>query len=297
MPINSDSSRTRLNRSLQAAALSQQTQLPEEVGIRMLDHLERLRVDVKRVLYLGAGSGWLKDALSTQLPNAEIVFTDECLPLLRTFPQQSWLAKLLGPIPFNGLSRILGGMWRSSSQRLACSMEQLPFKNGSMDLVIAHGVLPWCDPQLAFAEARRVLRQDGLLLFSSLGPDTFKEWRSAGSPPMLSLIDMHDLADLASHAGLTSPVVDMEYLTVFYPDFGAIVQDLRTLGGGNGLKERNRGLMTPRAYQKLVSGVERTRTPKGLPQTLELIYGHAWNTRPLVAPSGRPVIPIKAAKN
>jgi malonyl-CoA O-methyltransferase len=174
-------------------------------------------------------------------------------------------------------------------------MELLPFKNGSFDLVIAHGVLPWCDPQSAFAEARRVLRQDGLLLFSTLGPDTYKEWRGAGSPPMLKLIDMHDLADLASHAGLSSPVVDMEYLTVFYPDLKAIVQDLRTLGGGNGIEERPRGLMTPRVYQKLVSAVERTRTSEGLPQTRELIYGHAWNTRPLVTASGRPVIPIRTA--
>ena len=113
---------------------------------------------------------------------------------------------------------------------------------------------------------------------------------------MLNLIDMHDLADLASHAGLTSPVVDMEYLTVFYPNINAIISDLRGLGGGNGIHERPRGLMTPRAYALLQSQVELTRTPEGLPQTLELIYGHAWNTRPLVTDSGRPVIPIQPAR-
>lgn len=176
-------------------------------------------------------------------------------------------------------------------------MELLPFANASFDLVIAHGPLPWCDPKLAFAEARRVLGQDGLLLFSSLGPDTFKEWRGAGSPPMLQLIDMHDLADLASYAGLTSPVVDMEFLTVNYGDIKAIVQDLRSFGGGNALEGRARGLMTPRAYQHLNRALELTRTDEGIPQTLELIYGHAWNTRPLVTESGRPIIPIQASRN
>ena len=295
MPIHPDSQRTRQNRSRHAVSLAQQTQLPKEVGIRMLDHLEGLRVEVKRLLFLGAGSGWLKEELSTQFPAAHLFFADECLPLIKAFPSSFSFSHFSGLTSIPVLSSLFSLIGQSPPQRLACSMEMLPFKNGSMDLVIAHGVLPWCDPQLAFAEARRVLRQDGLLLFSSLGPDTFKEWKSAGSPPMLSLIDMHDLADLASHAGLTSPVVDMEYLTVFYPDFKAIVQDIRTLGGGNGLKERNHGLMTPRAYQKLLSAVERTRTPEGFPQTLELIYGHAWNTRPLIADSGRPVIPIRPA--
>ncbi len=295
MPISPDSLRTRQNRSRHAASLSQQTQLPREVGIRLLDHLEGLRVEVNQLLYLGAGSGWLKEELSTQFTAADIFFADECLPLIKTFPSSSSFSHFSGLTSIPGLSSLFSLIGRPPPQRLACSMELLPFKNGSMDLVIAHGVLPWCDPQLAFAEARRVLRQDGLMLFSSLGPDTFKEWRGAGSPPMLSLIDMHDLADLASHAGLTSPVVDMEYLTVFYPNIQAIVQDLRTLGGGNGMGDRPHGLMTPRAYQKLLSAVERTRTPEGLPQTLELIYGHAWNTRPLITSSGRPVIPIQPA--
>jgi malonyl-CoA O-methyltransferase len=286
MRISPDPLRTRFNRSRNASALSLQSQLPQEVGIRMLDHLEGLRVEVKRLLYLGAGSGWLKDALHALFPDADILFTDECVPLIKAIPSSSWLTKL---------SRFSWLTGKATDHRLACSIERLPFNNGSFDLVVAHGVLPWCDPQLAFTEARRVLRQDGLMLFSSLGPDTYKEWRGAGSSHMLSLIDMHDLADLASHAGLTSPVVDMEYLTVFYPDIQAIVQDLRTLGGGNGIVERPRGLMTPRAYQKLVSAIERTRTPEGLPQTLELIYGHAWNTRPLVTSSGRPVIPILTA--
>jgi len=292
MHFSPDSLRTRFNRSRNAATLSRQTQLPQEVGVRMLDHLEGLRVEVKRLLYLGAGSGWLRNELHTQFPQADILFSDESLPLLKEMPARSGS---VGHARFLRYFNFLGPWGQRVPHRLACSMELLPFKNGSFDLVIAHGVLPWCDPQLAFAEARRVLRQDGLLLFSTLGPDTYKEWRGAGSPPMLKLIDMHDLADLASHAGLSSPVVDMEYLTVFYPDLKAIVQDLRTLGGGNGIEERPRGLMTPRVYQKLVSAVERTRTSEGLPQTRELIYGHAWNTRPLVTASGRPVIPIRTA--
>jgi malonyl-CoA O-methyltransferase len=240
---------------------------------------------------LGSGPGLLREALERAFPAAEIIYADPVPALLAEMPLASRLRQWLGARP---------------PLRLACAADALPLRNGCVDLLIAHGVLVWVDPRRAFAEARRVLKPDGLLLFSTLGPDSLKEWRTALAearpawPDPLGhalprLPDMHDLADAAAHAGLASPVVDMEYLTVHYPDRATLLADLRVLGGGNALHDRARGLMTPRARARLDRRLDAGRSAEGLPQTLEVIYGHAWNTRPLVDANGRSVIPIRVA--
>jgi malonyl-CoA O-methyltransferase len=285
-----DARRVRRNLARHASRHADRAQLSLEIGGRLLDHLDGLRIEPARVLLLGSGPGMLRELLETRFPQAAILYADAVPQLLAQMPRGSRLRRLLGT---------------RAPQRLACSAAALPLRNGSIDLVIAHGVLAWEPPDRVFAEARRVLAPDGLLLFSTLGPDTLMQWRVAlaaarpGVDPLghsvLRFPDMHDLADLASGAGLASPVVDMEYLTVHYPEAQVLLDDLRVLGGGNGLRERLRGLMTPRARRRLLESLEAERTAQGLPQTLELIYGHAWNANPLVSAGGRPVIPIHAA--
>jgi SAM-dependent methyltransferase len=52
-------------------------------------------------------------------------------------------------------------------QTAACSAEELPFEDGSFDLVMGHAVLHHIpDLQVAFAEMRRVLRPGGIVLFA-----------------------------------------------------------------------------------------------------------------------------------
>ncbi len=267
------------------------TQLALEFGQRLLEHLDGLRITPATVLIQGAGTGWLRDALTRQFPGARLLFADATPALLAEMPVASRLQRLLGARP---------------PARLACRPEALPFANGSLDLVIQLCTLPTSDAARSFSEARRVLVKDGLLLFSTLGPDTLREWRRAWAladrqqrdptgRQLPRLPDMHDVADCAAQAGLASPVVDMEYLTVHYPDLATLITDLRVVGGGNGLTDRPRGLLTPRGRARLLQHLEAQRQPEGLPLTLELVYGHAWNTRPLVTEHGRPVIPIRAA--
>ncbi len=289
MDSGADPRRAWRNLARSAAGSAQQAQLPLELGLRLLDHLEGLRIAPQRILVLGGAAGLLQAPLSEQFPAATLLYADPVAGLLAQLPQRSRLQRWLG------VAR--------DPQRIACLPSRLPLRNGSVDLVLALGVLGWEDPGAVFAEMRRVLRGDGLLMFHALGPDTLREWRSAlhAARPaidplgrsVLRLMDMHDLADAASHAGLASPVVDMEHLTVHYPTLASLLADLRA-SGGNALRERPRGLMTPRQRDRLAAKLEQLRGPEGLPMTLEAIYGHAWNTVPLVDGAGRPVIPIRA---
>ena len=60
--------------------------------------------------------------------------------------------------------------------RFACAdLQALPFAVSSAGLAFSNLTLQWCDAKAVFAEAARVLEKDGLLLFSTLGPDTLRE--------------------------------------------------------------------------------------------------------------------------
>ena len=75
-------------------------------------------------------------------------------------------------------------------------------------------------------EWQRVLRVNGLLMFSTLGPDTLRELRAAyadaeaalGIAPagarVIDFVDMHDLGDMLVESGFEIPVMDQEVLTV-----------------------------------------------------------------------------------
>src|SRR5665213_1721891 len=56
--------------------------------------------------------------------------------------------------------------------------ESLPLADGSVDLIFANLFLPWVDNLTQiFKEWRRLLRVEGLLMFTSFGPDTLIELR------------------------------------------------------------------------------------------------------------------------
>jgi malonyl-CoA O-methyltransferase len=150
-------------------------------------------------------------------------------------------------------------------------------------------------PDRVFAEWRRVLRQDGLLMFSCFGPDTFKELRVAfaaadSEPHVLPFVDMHDFGDMLVNAGFATPVMDMETLTVTYGSVDKLMADVRACGG-NPLDTRGRGLLGRAAWQRVVDALEQRRSADGkIPLTFEIVYGHAFRPVPRATASGEAII-------
>jgi len=65
--------------------------------------------------------------------------------------------------------------WRPV-RRVCGEAAKLPFADASFDLIFSNMCLQWVpDLPVALAEFRRVLRPQGLLLFTSFGPDTLAE--------------------------------------------------------------------------------------------------------------------------
>jgi malonyl-CoA O-methyltransferase len=133
---------------------------------------------------------------------------------------------------------------------------------------------------------RRVLRPGGVLLFTTLGPDTLKELRASWaavdrSNHVNAFLDMHDIGDAMLRAGLSDAVVDREDLTLTYPDLGLLMRDLKGIGAHNVTAGRPRGLTAPARIRKLEAAYEAYRRDDGLPASYEVIYGHAWMSQPV----------------
>lgn len=152
----------------------------------------------------------------------------------------------------------------------------------SVDLIIANLVPPWVvtHPECLLA-LRRLLRPNGLLFFTTVGPDSLQELKRLFAqvdayPRVYEFIDMHHIGDALLAHYWQDPVMDMETLTLRYPDVKSIAQDLRRNAAHFYAQERSRGLLGRHKWQALLQRYETLRDADGLPVTVEVIYGHAW---------------------
>jgi len=130
-----------------------------------------------------------------------------------------------------------------------------------------------------------VLAPEGLLMLSTLGPDTLKELRAAaGAARVHRFADMHNLGDALLAAGFSAPVMDMELLTLQYADAGALLADLRASGQTLARADRSRGL----AGRGLRAALGRV----GSAATYEVVYGHAWKGVPRKTADGRSIVQV-----
>lgn len=263
----------------------------------MHERLSLIRIVPERVLDAGCGEGADLAALQKHFPRAALLGLDASFAMLRA-AQQNQIAALsaMRRLLQQWLPAKVGIDRDSQTGLLSGNFAQLPFGTNAIDLVWSNLALHWHpQPDHVFAEWRRVLRQDGLLMFSCFGPDTFKELRAAfatvdSEPHTLAFVDMHDFGDMLVNAGFSTPVMDMETLTVTYGSVEKMMADVRAWGG-NPLDSRRRGLLGRRAWQGVVDALEQSRRADGkIPLTFEVIYGHAFRPAPRVTASGDTII-------
>ncbi len=155
----------------------------------------------------------------------------------------------------------------------------------SVDLIVAHfPLIAKKDPIAILREFSRVLRDEGLLLFTSLGPDTFYELRESfvavdNAPHVYDFYDMHHVGDWLKGLHFSDPVVDREVITIAYDNLLLFFQDLKQLSATNQLMNRSRGLLSKNRWQKMLLQYEQFKKEDYYPVTIELIFGHAWKVK------------------
>jgi malonyl-CoA O-methyltransferase len=163
---------------------------------------------------------------------------------------------------------------------------QLPFADGTFELLMANLVLPWIDDLPGcLAEVNRVLRAGGLFMFSTLGAGSLeslrRSWASVDAyAHVAEFVDMHDVGDALLAAGLSDPVLDVDPLTVTFTSPERLYADLSACGARNSLAGR-RGSLTGTGRWRRHETLLRQGTGDGqLAVELELVYGHAWGSGP-----------------
>lgn len=260
-PIDKRSARRAFGRA--AAAYDAAAVLQHETGRRMLQRLDYIRLEPRRILDIGCGTGMATGELLKRYPKAEVVALDFALPMLASTRRR--------------------GRWLRRPRCLCGDLDQLPLASQSVDLVYSNAAIQWShDPAAAIAEMHRVLRPGGLVMFSSFGPDTLSELRQAwsevdGYDHVHGFVDMHDYGDMLVGAGLADPVMDVERLCLTYDTVSDLMRDLKMIGAANAAQGRSRGLTGRARLQALGNAYEQFRRSDGrLPASYEVVYGHAW---------------------
>ena len=256
-----DTFRVRRSFDRAAAGYDDNAVLHAEVRDKLLARLDLMALAPRVVVDAGAGTGHACRALKRRYPNALVVAVDLSPRMLSAAArQQSWLR------PF---------------ARVCADAERLPFADTSVDLILSNLMLQWCNPDAVFAEFRRVLAPRGLVSFTTLGPDTLRELRSAWTAVdsrthVNQFIDMHDIGDALVRGGFASPVLDVERYTLTYTDVRRVGEDLKATGATNATHGRPRGLTGRRGFAALLAAYEAFRQEGRLPATYEVVFGHAW---------------------
>jgi len=257
-----DKAQTRRSFERAAVRYDEAAVLQREVGVRLLERLDLMKLKPQRILDLGSGTGHCIDGLFERYRKSAVVALDIAHPMLLRARQR--------------------GRWLRRPQCICADAERLPFADNSFDLVFSNLMFQWCvDLDSAFSELRRVLRPGGLLLFSSFGPDTLKElresWRSVDQYAHVNtFLDMHDVGDALVRTRFADPVMDVERLTMTYPDVWKLMRELKQIGAHNVTSGRSRGLTGKQRMQRLVSAYEKFRCDDVLPASYEIVNGHAW---------------------
>ncbi len=240
--------------------------LQAEVRERLLERLQWVELQPRRILDLGTGTGGALPALAARFPDAELVGLDLTAAMLERAADR--------PAPSSGQPALL----------ICGDAARLPLADQSIDLVFSSLAIHW-SPALdaVLAEVRRVLRHPGLFTFTTPGPLSYRELRTAWrtvdqAPHVLPFPEMRALGDGLVRAGLAEPVLDTDTLTLTYRSFGSLVADLRATGATNASAGRRTGLTGRQAWSKLTAAYEMYRGADGLlPATVEIVFGQAWS--------------------
>jgi malonyl-CoA O-methyltransferase len=264
-----DKARARRSFDRAAAGYDAAAVLQRELGSRLLERLDYVRLAPRAVLDLGCGTGQAIAPLMRRYPKARLIALDFAPAMLRLARRR--------------------GTWLKRPWCVCADAEALPLADGSVDLIVSNAALQWCnDLDRTFRDLLRILTPGGLLMFTSFGPDTLMELRAAwaavdGHAHVSPFADMHEVGDGLVRARFADPVMDAERLTLTYPHVRDLMRDLKVLGAHNATAERPRGLIGPRRLAAVEAAYEGLRSDGHLPATYEVVYGHAW------APVQRPV--------
>ncbi|CAN1556544.1 BioC, biotin biosynthesis protein BioC [Burkholderiaceae bacterium] len=262
--------------------------LNEEVGRRMADRLQWIRLEPQRWVDWAPLSGGLQTHRTVQAryPKALCDVVESTAALAARAKKE-----LQAP------------WWQRLARSDVVSMDQP--ESGAAEMVWANMALHTAaDPQALLRQWHDLLAVDGFLMFSCLGPDTLRElhaaYDKAGWPPAShAFTDMHDWGDMLVQAGFAEPVMDMERITLTYDSPASLIAECRVLGRNlhRGRFANLRGRTWRAQLEQILSTLAQPSQDGRLVVTVEVIYGHALKPLPRAKMSSESTVTLQAMRS
>jgi len=240
-----------------------EARLQKEIANRLVERLRNENLQPQTVVDLGCGVGSMTREISTLYNKAQVYALDIAPAMLQQARQNA-------------------PRWFSRQHFCCADASRLPLATASVDLLVSNLMLQWCtDYAQVFREFARVLKSNGVVLFSSFGPDTLTELRASWAAVdefmhVNEFIDIHLLGDAMAQAGLRQAAMDVDWLTVTFDDVPTALQHLKKIGAHNVLSQRQRGLLGKQKYQRLIEAYAAHQQDDGrIPASYEVVYGYA----------------------
>jgi malonyl-CoA O-methyltransferase len=243
--------------------------LQKHVLGEMFLRLKLLKINPEIILDLGCGPGNAGPDLKATYKPRDLIYLDFAYDMLKKAEQKN-------------KDHFLKSFSNKTSQQFICAdMEAIPLSEGSVDMIWSNLSLQWCNHlDQVFTQIGKILKHNGLFIFSTFGPSTLHELRASLASfsqhsHVNQFIDMHDIGDQMIQSGFQSPIMEMEKLTLTYEKVLDLMHDLKGIGAQT-VENRSKSLTGKTKFKKMLEMYESYRDNGKIPATYEVIYGHAW---------------------
>lgn len=204
------------------------------VGKILLNELKNYDLKNKTILDLGAGTGYLSRCIQKQYPDNHLLVVDMVESML-----------------------ILSQLHLQNASLICADVENMPLKSESIEIIISNMVLHWCASlKSALREQYRILKSNGMLIFSILGEQSMVALKNAWSKiddnthvnifPTLNIVKSSCLSSGFSIALLNRQIIKKNYDDVF-----ELMYHLKRVGSKNISANKPRSLMNKQRIKKL----------------------------------------------
>jgi len=166
--------------------------------------------------------------------------------------------------------------------------EALPYKDGSFDMIISNLAYQWVNSMAgAFKEVKRVLKNEGQLIFSTFGHRSLQELRDAYSEAFREIKGndpehfhffptIHQLGDGFSRIGFEDVTVNADRIKKLYKNPRELLGNLKDIGAGNAVGSKEKGLGSRRVIKRMEEIYnEKFSHKEGIYATFEILFVRA----------------------
>lgn len=236
-------------------------QLQRDVGRDLLTHFLPKNL-TGNVADLGCGTGFLTQALLPHCENANVFALDLALPMLHSTHEK------------------LG----DTVKYICTDVEAISLAIKSFDALLSNVALQWCQPiDKALNELQRVLKPDGMLIFSTFGSKTLCELKTAWASVddfahVNEFYDVEQLRQALEKAGFVEIKIKNQLYISYYDSVLDLMRELKNIGAHNVNSGRKKHLTSKKSLQNMIKNYVRHESGK-IVATFDVIFIQAKNKK------------------